>query len=162
MQVFSTTAVHYTNKPSNVVSRTPVMKTKMTIDNLCCNGLVIEKIVERSTPICRTFSSYYYGLLVFVELDYGVHRVPLFPLLSHISWLSCTAIYTDPVILVFSFDKTLLQYNLRNKYTRREFHPSTLRHTVNLCLVSIKYKKDFYVSHLARYIYWKLHGPKRH
>ncbi len=70
------------NTPSNVAVTTPVMKTKMAIDNLCCNGLVIEKRVERSTPICRTFSSYYNGLLVFVVLDYGVHRVPP---LSHIS-----------------------------------------------------------------------------
>ncbi len=47
----------------------------------------------RSTPICRTFSSYYNGLLVFVVLYYGVHRVLLFPPLSHISWFSCMTIY---------------------------------------------------------------------
>jgi hypothetical protein len=92
------------------------MKTKVIIDNLCCSGLVIAKIVERSTPICRSCSSHFNGWLA--------QSILAFPTVTHQLILMHDNIYVL-IILVFSFDKTLLQYNLRNKYTRWEFHPST-------------------------------------
>jgi hypothetical protein len=52
----------------SIYMKTPVMKTKITIDNLCCNGLVMEKRVERSTPICRTCSYYFNWWLVLCSI----------------------------------------------------------------------------------------------
>jgi hypothetical protein len=94
------------------------MMTKMAIDNLCCNGLVMEKRVEKSTPICRSCSSHFKGWLA--------QSILAFPTVTHQLIFMHGNIYVL-IILVFSFDKTLLQYNLRNKYTRREFRPSAMQ-----------------------------------